>query len=101
NPIGNGLKGLNPLPSLVAVHLFQVIKVMFDPNRFIVSTSTIYNDPAALRGVVEKVCEVRQIWKIRRRIDHEYREIERADVQRKSDTWKIRALLAEHSDIVA
>src|SRR6266511_1047745 len=81
NPIGNRLEGLNPLPSLVAVHLFQMIEVMVDPDRFIISTGTIYNDPTVLRGAVEKVCEVRQIWKIRGRIDHEYSEIERPDIQ--------------------
>src|SRR5262249_14931653 len=97
--VRDGLKALDPLPVLMSVKLLEMIEVALDPDRVVEPSQTVDNDPAFLRNLVQKACQVREIRKVTRNVDDEHREIELLDVERMRQPH-LGMLFAENRDFV-
>src|SRR5262249_50925839 len=99
--IGYRLKRLDPFPALVAVHLFEMIEVMLDANRFVVAARAIDDHPTTLRHAVKQAGEIGQIRKVRCNIDDEESNVEVVHVQRELQFRNVQLILAKNCDLVA
>src|SRR5215213_10357189 len=79
----------HPLPGLMAVDSFEVIEVVLDPDRLVVPTGTIEEDPFLPGNSVEEARQAGKVREVIRLVHQEEGEVETLDLQRARDLREV------------
>src|SRR5262249_30676264 len=101
DPVGYCLEPLPPLPSLVSVHLFEMIEIVLHTDGFVISTDAVDNDSTLLGHTIKQLGEVWQVGEIPSLVHDKDRVVESVDVERVRQGRCRRALLTEEGDLMA
>src|SRR6516225_2383404 len=96
----DSVKAFDPFPTLMPVHLFEMVEIVFHAERVVIPAATVDNDPSLLRHTVQQLREIRHIREVPWLVDHEYGNIEFFSLERMGEARYLAALLAVHRDLV-